>query len=295
MRLKMSFVFLFVSAMFLVSFPSPAQASSQQETLDQYISDLQKNPGDNSFREKIIKLAQEMKPVPALPEEAQKHLDRGVAAIEGAKSEEDFKDSITEFTQVVNSAPWFGGGYRPLAIAQDKAGQYDAALKNLEFYLLSQPSAEDAAWAKSMMNKIEYRKEKAAKESSPEALAQKQQDKTEAFLKSLNGSRFVFYIPDPECYNLERLVNIQGDDLVVTDEATQVFKRNCTPSNMFPGAPLETFRLNFREFNKTMRGDDLILELPSPNAIYKSVTISGDGNRVTLNYGGGITNVCVRK
>ena len=190
MRLKMSFVFLFVSAMFLVSFPSPAQASSQQETLDQYISDLQKNPGDNSFREKIIKLAQEMKPVPALPEEAQKHLDRGVAAIEGAKSEEDFKDSITEFTQVVNSAPWFGGGYRPLAIAQDKAGQYDAALKNLEFYLLSQPSAEDAAWAKSMMNKIGYRKEKAAKESSPERVAEKKQNSEAEFMKSLDRAKY---------------------------------------------------------------------------------------------------------
>ena len=191
MKPKIFFVSLLFAVMNFMSFPSLAQSASPQETLQQYVADLQKNPDDNALREKIIKFAQEMKPAPTLSDEARIHLDRGVAAVEGAKSEEDFKDASAEFTQVVNSAPWFGGGYRPLAIAQDKAGQYDAALKNLEFYLLSQPSAEDAAWAKSLMNKIEYRKEKAAKESSPEVVAAKKETDNAEWLKKLDGARYI--------------------------------------------------------------------------------------------------------
>ena len=182
--------FYFILMTFIMTLFAQAQAQNSQDTLNQYISDLQKNPNDSALREKIIKFAQEMKPAPALPDEAQKHLDRGVAAIEGAKSEEDFKDACAEFTQVLTIAPWFGRGYRPLAVAQDKAGQYDAALKNLEFYLMSQPSPEDVAWTKSLINKIEYRKEKAAKESSPEAVAAKKETDYAEWLKKLNGARY---------------------------------------------------------------------------------------------------------
>jgi len=46
---------------------SIAQAQSPQETLNQYISDLQKNPTDYALREKIIKHVQTMKPAPAIP------------------------------------------------------------------------------------------------------------------------------------------------------------------------------------------------------------------------------------
>lgn len=179
-----------LASMLVFMFTSAVQAQTPQDALNQYVANLQKNPSDTALREKIIRLAQEMRPPPALPDKAQKHLDRGVAAIEGAKSVEDFKDACAEFTKVLTIAPWFGRGYRPLAVAQDKAGQYDAALKNLEFYLLSQPSPEDAAWAKSLINKIEYRKEKAAKESSTAAIAAKKQNTFEDLLKKIDGRRY---------------------------------------------------------------------------------------------------------
>ena len=47
-----------------------ALAESQREQLSQMVEQLQKTPGDNALREKIIRLAQELKPAPALPEEA---------------------------------------------------------------------------------------------------------------------------------------------------------------------------------------------------------------------------------
>ena len=41
---------------------SIAQAQSPQQTLNQYVSDLQKNPNDYALREKIIRHVQTMKP-----------------------------------------------------------------------------------------------------------------------------------------------------------------------------------------------------------------------------------------
>ena len=167
-----------------------AQAQSPQQTLNQYVADLQKNPNDYALREKIIRHVQTMKPKPAVPDEAQKYMDRGLAAIEGGKGEEDFKAASAEFAKAANLAPWLGDAYRNLAIAQDKSGQYDAALKNLRLYLLTSPSPADEAWAKSLINKVEYRKEKAAKESSPAAIATKKQTEFEDWLKKLDGRRY---------------------------------------------------------------------------------------------------------
>ena len=82
-----------------------------------------------------------------------------------------------------------GDAYRNLAIAQDKSGQYDAALTNLRLYLLTSPSPADEAWAKSLINKVEYRKEKAAKEPSRQAAAAPKQDAFEDLLKKIDGRR----------------------------------------------------------------------------------------------------------
>jgi len=139
------------------------QAETPQNTLTQLISDLQKNPNDNALREKIIRHVQTMRPAPAVPEEAKKYINRGMAAAEDAKNEKDFKDAADEFQKAVNIAPWLGAGYRGLAVTQDKAGHYSQALQNLKLYLLTNPPAADAEAAKTLRDKIEYRMEKAAK------------------------------------------------------------------------------------------------------------------------------------
>ncbi|MFH1075773.1 MAG: hypothetical protein V1753_02875 [Pseudomonadota bacterium] len=53
MRHKIAFVCLFIIGTFLASFSAHAQSANPQDTLIQYISDLQKNPNDNALREKI--------------------------------------------------------------------------------------------------------------------------------------------------------------------------------------------------------------------------------------------------
>jgi hypothetical protein len=277
MRYKLSksilTIFFMLSIMLVIAHLAAAQNS--QETLNQYIADLQKNPDDNALREKVIRLVQEMTPAPVLPEDAQKHLDRGVAAIEGAKSEEDFKDACTEFTEVLTIAPWFGRGYRPLAVAQDKSGQYDAALKNLEFYLLSQPSSEDVAWAKSLINKIEYRKEKAAKETSPEIAAAKKEDDYETWLKNLDGERFLadeIEMGDQRGYPA---IEIRGNEVVFGFVWT-ARRGNST-------VPIGIFQENTSCAHAVIKGREF--SLPANGiAPGENFTIDEDGKKITAAY-----------
>lgn len=148
---------------------NPLEKVTPQEQLNQYISELQGRPWDTSLREKIIMHVQTMKPAPAIPDEAKRHTVRGMAAIEEAKTEADYKEAIAEFEKVVNAAPWLGEGYRNLGITQDKAGQYDAAIKNLNLYLLTNPA--DAEKAKSLIYKIEFRRDKVRDKAQKEAVA----------------------------------------------------------------------------------------------------------------------------
>jgi tetratricopeptide (TPR) repeat protein len=173
-------------------FSAHAQSSNPQQTLNQYVADLQKNPNDYALREKIIRHVQTMKPTPAVPDEARRFMNRGMAAAEGAKTESDYRDAIQEFQKAVNIAPWLGSGYRNLSVVQDKAGQYAQAVQNLKLFLLTNPPAADAEAAKTLMDKIEYRQEKAAKESSPQAIAAKKQKEYEDWLRKIDGRRYTY-------------------------------------------------------------------------------------------------------
>jgi tetratricopeptide (TPR) repeat protein len=117
-----------------------------------------------------------------------------VAAVEDAKSADDFKDACNEFQQATTVAPWLANGYRNLAIAQDKAGMYDEALTSLRLYLLTRPSSTDADWAEDLKSKVEYRKERIAKakeeENSPQAVAAREQKSFEDLLSRMDGRRY---------------------------------------------------------------------------------------------------------
>ena len=149
-----------------------ALTAPANDSLAQAVIELQKNPADTALREKIIKLAAEMNPAPAIPEEAKKFMVRGITAMEDAKSERDFAEAVGEFSKALQVAPWLANGYRNLAIAQDKAGGFKEALGNLNLYLLTEPAPADVEWAKQFSYKIEYRRDKAKNNKGPFAIAE---------------------------------------------------------------------------------------------------------------------------
>jgi len=135
-----------------------AHAQSPREQLKQMVGQLQKSPSDSALREKIIRLALTLKPSPALPDEAERRMVRGGAAFNGATSAADYQAAAKEFEQATLAAPWYGEAYYNLGVAQDKAEDYDAALRSLKLAALASPGSKDA---EKLSYAVEFRKEKA--------------------------------------------------------------------------------------------------------------------------------------
>lgn len=164
-----------------------AYAESPGDQLNQMVQQLQKTPDDDALREKIIKLAQNLKPVSAVPEEAERRMARGEAAFESAKDVSGFENAIREFQAAANTAPWYSNAYFNLGIAQEKAGKAKVAMESFRFYLLSSPDGKDAADVKKRIYKLEYAAEQSAKEDDKKAQKDNAAAEQERFYKSLDG------------------------------------------------------------------------------------------------------------
>ncbi len=169
-------IIIFILAIFTLM--SSAHAQSPREQLSQMVEQLQKTPTDNALREKIIKLAREVKPAPAMPEEVERRMARGEAAFESAKDVSGYDNALREFQAAANAAPWYANAYFNLGTAQDKAGKAKAAMESFRFYLLSAPDGKDAAEVKKRIYKLEY----AAEQTAAQAAAEQVRKNTEDFL-----------------------------------------------------------------------------------------------------------------
>jgi tetratricopeptide (TPR) repeat protein len=99
-------------------------------------------------------------------EKAQKHFDRGIAAVESAKTTEDFEDAAKEFETAKSLARDWPDVYYNLGIVYDNIERYDDAIINLKYYLQLKPAAEDFDEVETMINKIEYKREKAVEKEN---------------------------------------------------------------------------------------------------------------------------------
>jgi len=185
--LTLAFSFVFLSA---------AEAQSPQQTLNQYMADLQKNPNDYALREKIIRHVQAMKPAPGVSMEAEKFEGRAEFAIKNAKTEAHFLDAAKEYEKALLIAPWVPAYYFNQGIAFEKAGKLKEAKRSFEFYLLAAPNAQDARDVRKRIAGLEYAIEKLAKESSPAAMTEKKRQEEGAFLKKIDGARYRYHYSD---------------------------------------------------------------------------------------------------
>lgn len=92
-------------------------------------------------------------------EEAKRHFDRGIAAVEMAKSPDDYAPAIEEFEQAIRLAPGWPDVYYNLGMVQERAGKYRDAITSLRQYLRRAPNASDAEAVKSLINKLEFKAE----------------------------------------------------------------------------------------------------------------------------------------
>ncbi len=258
-----------------IAVPAQAQTASPQQVLNQYVANLQSNPSDTALRGKIIALAQSMSPPPETPAEARRHMARGVAAVEDAKTPGDFKDACKEFQQAATLAPWLANAYRNLAIAQDKAGMYNESLASLRLYLLTKPSSSDVDWAEDLKAKVGYRKEKAAKakqeESSPQAVAAREQQSFEDLLRKIDGRRYI--VDDDAISKMDvftRVIDIKGT-LFVRGQSGK-------PGSGAQGQGYwETQRIGIQG-----RVTSYSESLTGPTSLNETYTISEDGDRIVI-------------
>jgi len=94
-----------------------------------------------------------------IPEEAQKHLARGKAAVEMAKNPEDYKAAITEFQQAIQIAPTWGEPHYQLGLAYEKMEKYSDAIASLKRYVELAPDAENVKEVKELIYKLEFKAE----------------------------------------------------------------------------------------------------------------------------------------
>jgi tetratricopeptide (TPR) repeat protein len=98
--------------------------------------------------------------------QANKHFDRGIAAVESALTKEDLEDAVKEFEKAKSFAMDWADVYYNLGIVFEKLDKYKEAIENLQHYLRLSPNAEDTEEVQTMINKIEYKNEKASEKQN---------------------------------------------------------------------------------------------------------------------------------
>ena len=148
------------------------QAGVLRQQLTEYVSSLPSVAGNNDqdqkIREKIIVLAQEIKPAPAIPQTIDKYEGRAEAAISLAKTPADFLVAAQEYRKALLIAPWVGKLYFNLATVLEKAEKPKEAIRNYNLYLLAAPDASDKAEVRRKVAGLEFGMEKAASDQAAE-------------------------------------------------------------------------------------------------------------------------------
>ena len=153
---------LIIFAFAFLALTVSVHAQSPREELQQLVEQLQKAPNDNTLREKIIKLAPEVKPAPTISKEASRSFVMAGTFQQTAKSPEDFGMAINAYMAALALAPWWGDAYYNLSVSLESAGRYAEAKKALMHYLLGKPA--DAEQAEDRLYALEAREAVAAKE-----------------------------------------------------------------------------------------------------------------------------------
>lgn len=191
-KIRMVPVILFATTL-SCSFASHAQPATPQQALQQYVSDLQQTPNDYALREKIIKHVQTMNRAPAIPEEARRHFIEGNALLKAAKDQKGYALAIGSYRQCLLLAPWWGEANYNQAVALELANQFDEAMNVLKLYITTGPGEEESRKAQDKIYEIGAKKIIAMREleeSSPQAVAAREQNKFEDWLKKLDGRRY---------------------------------------------------------------------------------------------------------
>ena len=277
-----------------------AQAETPRQQLTQMVQQLQQSPNDNTLREKLIGLAQTVKPAPSIPEDARRSFIKGMTFAKAATDPSQQKLAVDSFQEALKIAPWWGDAYYNLAVAQELAGLLGDAQASLKLYLLTNPGEKEARDAQDKIYALEAKAELAAKKQKQ---AEDETNRPEAIferlLKSLDGGVWRCEHSDNKQYENGRLdadYCCAGADLAVghtyiavsgrTIRFYSLYKPTVGSNGMVNGAvknidydpnatPLWSATLTSRNFkvSRTQQG--------SVGTFNDEITISNDGQSIS--------------
>jgi tetratricopeptide (TPR) repeat protein len=191
-----------VAALLLVR-PLMAVAQPADADFQQAVAAYQQSPSD-ATREKVIRMAAAMDQPPPIPAAAWRAFVRGQTAFKDAASTSDFVIVSQLFGQAVRLAPWWPEARYNWALAFEAAGDYPAAIDNLQAYLMFKLPEAEARAAQDKIADLEAKPKMAeqekkltdakARESSPETNAAMKPNEFEDWLRKLEGRRYVYPI-----------------------------------------------------------------------------------------------------
>lgn len=96
-------------------------------------------------------------------DQARKHFNRGLATAESAKSNEDYKEAISEFLKASKLDPLWPDVYYNLGLLYEKIDDYGNALWQFASYRAMVREASEQDKAQQIIDRIEFKKEKQLK------------------------------------------------------------------------------------------------------------------------------------
>jgi tetratricopeptide (TPR) repeat protein len=143
------------------------------------ISEFEGPPDSEARLEKVFKLTASLPTPPPIPEKARQLFIQASALIKQTSNPEELTEPINLLRQALAIAPWWGNAYYNLARALELSGQYDEAVKQLNYYLELKPSEADATDARAHIAVIKAEKQAAA--------VKKQQNESVLAVKYVSG------------------------------------------------------------------------------------------------------------
>lgn len=125
-----------------------AEWKNPQERLAAHVKLLQQYPRDQAAREKVIALAVSLPEPQPVPEEARQLFTLAVSQIKQASTPQALGQPIALLRKAVDIAPWWANAYYNLSRALEMSGQYDEAIRELNYYLKLNPPETDAREAR---------------------------------------------------------------------------------------------------------------------------------------------------
>lgn len=275
-----------ISAALILSFTylAPAvnaHAETPREQLNQMVEQLQRTPGDNALREKIIKLGATLKPSPALPDAAISFEGRAQFAFKSAKSEGDFLTAAREYEKAVAIAPWVPGYYTDLCTIYEKAGKFEDAKRHCGFYLSGLADPGQITDVKRRIAGLEFGIEQA---NSPQARAEREREEFANFLRQNEGAVFkYFYAANNSRVSYEDKQKI-WEEAVINKGVLMIGRQNQTENHLWYNPHLRGKKPNYTPYPVTGFVSKVSFDNAGAPPDVITISLSRDGRTLTKEY-----------